>query len=328
MATDIAGMMKFRKDHPYRPVFWRWERSRLLCERGGNPLPGGVNDEDIITRKAAKYRRMRDACTSIERLEQLNVTFPDIFTAHTIYVGQNGPDKDDHLRCEIEARILAQEPLEDIDLRRQLRPGTTRCYEQLFFNVMDRIDNKSYIFHSAIGGGTSVHSSLGVDDYGVLWKMYGYVRGLEMLEFIIYTFADWYKPHGADQIMEALNEDYRHTLKRKVTIAARSIPVNHHTQTRLIELQSKIAEIEAQSGDGDAVHMQNNIVTMFSCLKLAVGIPVTGMLEGHNMNTAALRASEMIAAAAGRPPDMRKIANMKFPEKDPDDEEPEQQHDS
>jgi hypothetical protein len=53
--TMKSTLLSCKRDHPYRPTNWRWERSRLLLEHG-KATPGRKEDDEWI-RKAFQLRK-------------------------------------------------------------------------------------------------------------------------------------------------------------------------------------------------------------------------------------------------------------------------------
>lgn len=308
-------MFRYRIDHPYRPVHWRWERARLIKELGVR-LPGKTRD-DKWTVTAANFRGLKDACQDEVAIFELYERYPEIAMAYELWdeTSYNETGRAHPLRYEIEARILARESAESIAAKAQLSPETVRWYEKVFFNVVDRIDNKMYIFHQVIGD--KIQRSLNDSDYATLWKLYAYVRGSAMLDFLITTFTDWTKTPG-DKIEQSLADDYRQTMKRKTTLAARMMGVNSYTQDRLIELHTKIVEVEKAAGEGGAEGIQNNIAVMLSQLPLLVGQQVSAagdkVLLNYNKKKTGLRASELITLSTGSTPEVTEFEDFEFPE--------------
>src|ERR1700690_2391014 len=114
-------MFKYRKDHPYRPVNWRWERARLLKEYG-KACPGRESD-DNYTRAAKNFRIMKDNCRDEITLYQLFDKYPDIAMAYDLWdeASVDSSGRANPMRYEIEARILAREPWANIAQRSGLR---------------------------------------------------------------------------------------------------------------------------------------------------------------------------------------------------------------
>lgn len=308
-------MFKYRVDHPYRPVHWRWERARILKELGRR-APGKDKDDKWV-RAAAAFRKAKDECRDEIEVYQLMERYPELAMAYELWDEEkvNADGRPNSMRYEIEARMLARESYETISKKSGLPVTTLKWYERLFFNVFDRLHNKMYIFHQAIGD--SIQRGMTDRDYAVLWKLYGYVRGPHMLDFLITTFSDWARP-SASQVESSLLDDHRITMRRKAALAARMVGINHHSSDRLIELHTKIIEIEKSVGDAAPDGVQHNIQVMLSHLPFLVGKQASTMatnplLNFHGM-PADLRANELMALSTGQKIDPASLEDYKFPE--------------
>ena len=305
-------MFKFRKDHPYRPVNWRWERARVVKEYG--KLTPGRNRDDHWTRIAVKFRAAKDRCKTEADLYRLFDTWPDLAMAYELWDEEGfNIGRSNAMRYEIEARLLAGESFESIAKRSGLSQNVLKYYERLFFNVTDRLDNKMYIFHVAIGD--TLHRGMTDRDYAVIWKLYAYVRGSTMLDFLISTFNDWTKPTKG-QIETTLLEDHKLNMRRKAALASRMSSINQHTADRLIELHTKITEIEKAAGEAsqDAIH--NNIQVMLNNLPMLVGQQPETPILGSTHQISDLRASEVLALSTNQADqvDLNELNEFKFPE--------------
>lgn len=309
-------MYKYRIDHPYRPVNWRWERARILKELGKS-APGRDKD-DSWTKAAASFRKAKDACRNEVEIYQLMEQYPELSMAYELWDEErvNAEGRPNAMRYEIEARILARESYETISKKSGLSVSTLKWYERLFFNVQDRINNRMYIFHQAIGD--AIQRGMTDRDYAILWKLYAYVRGPHMLDFLVTTFNDWARPI-AGQVESSLLDDHRLTMRRKAALAARMVGINHHSSDRLIELHTKIVEIEKAVGDAAPDGVQHNIQVMLSHLPFLVGkqesTVARSQLANYHGITADLRANELMAlSTGGQVVEPSSLNEYKFPE--------------
>ena len=100
---------------------------------------------------------------------------PDIAAAIGIHEGEPTT------RVAVEARLLAGEPIEAIARRCGVPVETVEVYEQLFFNVTDRLENTSYILFCAIGPAT--YEGFDLDDPGAVLRWFAYMGGPRVLDF-------------------------------------------------------------------------------------------------------------------------------------------------
>lgn len=310
-------MFKDRKDHPYRPVHWRWNRARILNEYGKG-APGRYKDDKWI-RIAAEFKAQKDDCKDAIDLYRLFDRYPAIAMAYELWDEENiqVSGKANPMRYELEARILARETFSTIADKSGLPIEVVGWYERLFFNVTDRLNNKMYIFHVVLGDG--IQRGMTDKDYALLWKLYGYVRGSNMLDFLITTFSDWSRPTAA-QVEDYLLDDHRSTMRRKAAMASRMLGVNNYSSERLIELHTKIVEIEKAASEGaPSEGIQQNIQVMLNHLPLLVGQQGNNQADNKlaNFRNAAgdLRADELISLTTqDNVIDVKDVTERRLPE--------------
>jgi len=148
-----------------------------------------------------------------------------------------------------------------------------------------------------------------------------------MLDFLVTTFSD-FRHADKDTLEQSLLEDHRSNMRRKAALASRMVGLNGHTQDRLIELHTKIVEVEkaAEGGGIGGETVNQNISVMLSHLPLLVGQQINSLPEGQTIAPyrqlpADLRASEMLSLTAGIPVDPSSLSEYKFPEKPNDGQE-------
>ena len=267
------------------------------------------------------FRKAKDECRSDYDVLRVFDKHSAIATAYDIWGEQSsssGHSKICPVRYEIEARLLANEDVCTVAESTQIDAEVIEAYEKLFFNVCDKLNSSTYILHVAIGD--AVQRGMTDRDYHILWKLYAFVRGSKMLEFLMYTFTDMDKATNAHQVDTMLAADYRSNMRRKAALSARMMGVNNFTQDRLIELQTKIVEIEKAAGDDSAPdEIAQSIQTMFSKLPFLTG---EGCLRSGDKRMVALsktsgdlRADELLRLSMGETLDTNTIDDFKIPEK-------------
>lgn len=90
---------------------------------------------------------------------------------------------DDFQRTVLEARILADQPVEEIAERMQLERNTIATYEALFIDVRPYLRCTEWISQEVLKD----NSSWGVNQYDVtgLWRSFAYQYGVEPLEHLL-----------------------------------------------------------------------------------------------------------------------------------------------
>jgi hypothetical protein len=166
-------LLKLSKDHPSRPVNWRWLLALRVVDN--NSLEILVDKEDKYLSIAIELASRIKQANSLQEYLAIKRDLPHAFRAWELY-----EEDSNAFSKEIEARILAREQILTIASRFNLEPQVVKTYEALFFNVLDRIENKSYI--SSIIYNTYLDDAF--DTYK-LWKHVAYFGSPEALEFII-----------------------------------------------------------------------------------------------------------------------------------------------
>ena len=158
--------MDFTEANPAHPADWRWQRAVLRVETRSRRQLGA--DDDWVRRAARYLRELRKGFDRAVRLD------PDLAAAHQI-AGQHSLK-----RFEFEARILARQPANEIAPRCHLATNVIEVYQQLFFDVRDRLDTPSWITHQVLG--PKAWEPLERDDIEWLWKDLGYRYGAAAID--------------------------------------------------------------------------------------------------------------------------------------------------
>jgi hypothetical protein len=103
-----------------------------------------------------------------------------LWRARAIYTG------DELFRAELEALVLADASVAQIADRCALPFETVSTYEQIFFDVRDRLGASSFILHCVIG--PALGEGFSLNDIGTLWRYAGYMRGPHYLAALIQAF--------------------------------------------------------------------------------------------------------------------------------------------
>lgn len=303
-------MLNLRKESPFRPPDWRWQKAKLLREQNRR-VTRRRDDEWIATARTFQTEAAR--CRNDWDLLELAERYPALVDARSMYE-QDGSQA---FRWELEARLLSRDSADRIAHRLAISTDVVRAYEALFFNVQDRIDNRGYIVHAVLG--RSIHAGLSERQFDLLWKMFGYFGGPPVLDVVVDTFADSGPASSSDKAKAWLEDDQRFSLSRKAAIAARTIPVNSYTQPQILEIAQKYYEIEKASSSGGSnvvIQMLNDVMTSlpWSVANGTVDNPLpvmSGQIDGF---AAELRVDEILALPAGRTPDLATMSTLTFPE--------------
>jgi len=260
-------MLHCLKDNPMRAADWRWLRAVGVAEgtqppatrrRDGNKGYKLINDAIAFRREFERRPNDADKC-------ELAALSPEIFWAHHIWQSSNAM-----LRWQVEALCLAKESDFDIGYECGLAPEIVQTYMDLFFDVREKLCHPGYIRTCVLG--PAVPRGLSEREYDLLWKMYGYWLGPLVLKAVFSTFAqpDWcMRP---DAVGAALQDDALGTLKLKAALAAKTVPINSHTQLELLHAFTKFIEVERMTDSAGQAQSQilGHIGALFEALPFGI----------------------------------------------------------
>ncbi len=256
------------RDNPFRPVDWRWQRARAICDGEGLSTTRRRDDPTgykWITR-AVKFIQELEACRSDMDRVLLSERRPAIFWAHWAWSSETNPQK-----FSIEAHIMARESDFEIGFRCGMAPEYVEAYESLFFHVRDKLQHQKYILNCVIG--PSIHRGLSEREYDLLWKLYGYFLGPYVLDALESKFSSPSWCGTPDGVGAAVLDDAIGTLKLKAALAAKTVPVNQHTQLALMEQFTKFVEVERNTDSAGKAQeaILDHIQAMMTSLPFNIG---------------------------------------------------------
>ena len=148
---------------PRRPLDWRCQRARRLIARGLTP---DAEWDDEATHEA--FGLLTNSDNGPEHLREALKIYNDGTLS----------------RWELEARVLANRNVDDTAQQLTIPVKVIAAYEQLFFNVLDRIDFPRYVM------GIVIHKPAVFDasDVRSIWLYLGYVMGTEIFNDIVSDF--------------------------------------------------------------------------------------------------------------------------------------------
>jgi hypothetical protein len=310
-------LVNLTRDNPQRPPDWRWLKASKYTD-ANRVIPRSHRDRHIW--EAVEFaQRLRSLPTNQEEaafeMVGLSVDFPEISQAYDIYdnTGPNG------FRWELEARILANESFEEISKKSSTSVAVLETYENLFFNVLDRLEAWTWVLNCVIG--RSVHAGMTERDYDLLWKLYGYVGGPFFVD-ILTNKTGMHEKVKPKSIQEALNMMRDSTETNATVVAAKGFtltPVNSFTIAGLIAIEQNYRQITKESAGISAA--QNWLQLAGSVMSRLphcsgndkINQPVLNALREKYDNTPAeLRAHEAILVANGET--LQGIENERLPE--------------
>ncbi len=309
------SLLDFHPANPLRVTNWRAETARYLRESKVRGLSKYLKLDEYV-KLAYDFQTSLYKCKDDLERWLLMDKYPALYSAHTIY--QRSADQDEQpLRYMIEARILANQPFHEISELTGVSFETIKLYEKLFFNVLDKLNNRDYLMACVIG--PSVYAGLNDREYDVLWKLYGLCYGHRVLNSFISTTTSNFIPTSDAEINAALAEDTKAAIQRKAAVIARCYSVNPFSQSELLNIYFRGLELEKEKGgEGQRDFLLQNVQIMLDKLpfKLSDDFNSSTRLLSYDTKDAELRTEELIKITSGSIIEDNEVENLKFPEPD------------
>ena len=136
---------EFQQYNPACPVDWRWRRALHLVQ---HQRYASTKRDDKLTCRAVHFLRALNRARSRRARSGLARSMPRIHAAYQLRTGAW------QHRLEIEGRLLASQPPEEIAAAVGTMPEVIDLFHDLFFDVSDQIDDTDYVTKMAIWKGT------------------------------------------------------------------------------------------------------------------------------------------------------------------------------
>ena len=166
-----ACPLELTTENPHRPPDWRWQRASWRIATGSRR---GERHDDEWTRRAVRCQKghRRVACGRRPYRAQ-----PDLEHAFNI------SRKPDWLRAELEARILADQPVGEISSAIGLPDKVISAFEAMFFDVRPRLAMGAWIALNVIG--LKPMEPLAPLDVAAVWRLFGFLFGPLTIDALI-----------------------------------------------------------------------------------------------------------------------------------------------
>lgn len=302
--------MLISEHDPFRPIDWRYRRAEWLRTSGRHVRK---DRECPYIALAKKFLAAKERCDSDIDEERLAKRMPGIYFAYRIF---NRHDTND--RYVIEARILANQDQRVIAKRQNTTPEVIFWFEKLFFDVRDKLDCRDYVINRVLG--PSAHRGISERDFDILLKLYALIGGPLVVDALIeMDQGDNNKPGDKREVSAFFCKDSADTTKRKAAIAARTLPINTHTQLLIIEAHHRLLDIERQqetSSDTGNLLINNIHATLKAVpFHTTENYEAPGVVKKYEKLNVELRADELITAGVGIDPGIDEDLKLyRFPE--------------
>lgn len=306
-------MLHFMMQNPWRAPDWRWLRAQSIHEETGHPAtprrdgPSGCK----WIKRAVRFFRLYNTMDDYGR-GQLALEMPALFWAHDVWHRQDQPS-----RWAIEAHLLARETDKEIGWKLGCAPEIIDAYEQIFFNVREKLDYKEYIINVVMG--QSITRGLSERHYDLLWKLFAFSGGPHVLDSMIGRMVNATWCVRADDVSNFFQDTAINIMKKKAAVASLTVPINTNTHLNLIEAFVKYVEIERTTDSMGKAQDQiaANLHAMLGGMPFGVASrkqDTTKMLPGYDQEAVELNADEMMVVGLGfHLPYGKTLSGLSFP---------------
>lgn len=305
MDVIVAELANYRKSSPLRPVDWRWRRALSMVEAKRSP---DRFTEDKVVLAAWKFISLMDNIENPWEYVSKCIFNQELADAHAIYSQPEGR----LVKWELEARILARETVKVISDRMCLEPKVIKWYEALFFNVLDRIENTSWIVHNAVGKAAFLGAT--ERDLDVIWKLCAYFHGSDKLDWLLHS-------KDSTEAMEWADREIDANMLRKALHSSKIVSVNSWNQLQILQLHQKNKEMAIAAPSGSTSTSNANILGSFmdaisSVVSTGSQIKDNSAIQwiSNDSNAAEPRASEAMMIANGNEEVLDNLVGIKLPE--------------
>lgn len=256
----------FVRHSPLRSPQWRFERVLHLVRHRPQALKVRWADDHSIRAYRNLLLKMAAARRNEAERDAILTQYADLAPAHAIYYS---PDQE--LRQQLEALLLTEESFADIAVRLGTTEKTIEYFEELFFNVRDRLSNQLWIQKVIRGGFDPVRSvsdsDLASAQRGYLLRLFAHCGGILALDVMIRGFD----PHGVPRRPEEVRAWFADVLEQLVrtgaVTAASALPLTQGNALRLIQLALKNRGAEP-AGNQAGVEFEQTVEKILSSIRV------------------------------------------------------------
>jgi len=255
------------KSDPSLPPDWRFHTAKMLVKEKTKVR----RNRDAALATLVRFLRKLDKAKTKYGVERVKQYFPFESQALQLY------NKDNGIKGELEARILAREDYESIAKKLGTKAHTIDFYEKAFFNVTNRLDIPGYIINVVIEPEFRKNPTFG------LWKLVGYKHGPSAVDWIIYRTLP---QHKAGFASNDLAQDIYEEFLAKLFLAVKTLDVTKASSSKIIRIWGSIAEalneLAAGKGTSDSIQILQDFDSIF---RQRSNTPEASGTNGNNGNS-------------------------------------------
>ncbi|MFO0822827.1 MAG: hypothetical protein U0792_06865 [Gemmataceae bacterium] len=197
-----------------------------------------------------RYQRLWNRTSPERRPVVLRLNYPELHRAHELH------EQGGKLRAELQARILARQPVEDIAGCLGLSVGVVVWFEALFFQVLDRLRYRDWVVLRVIRWWT--FDPVKGRDSDTLLRAYGFWGGVAALEATLPYLLGNHLQQAP--VMDLNTPEGRLDRSIRLAIMVDSLPLTNKTNRLLPRLGLLLREMDmTPSVQGRNVDLANPI---------------------------------------------------------------------
>ena len=228
---------------------WRYERIRELLASKAQVKKCSRYDDSLVRRAFQFINRWDNLAKSRRGIgnvqsarQQLFAVDPAMYLAYEIF----SLDDAEKIRYAIEARILARESDSVIASRLGTLDEAIGIYEQLFFNVRDRLNNSDYIVNRVIAPVIGKGYETANVDFSS--KFFGYFAGSQVLDVVLTGFDRGISlPATSDTCDEFFDAHFSGGIRRRAAESVTVFEVNKYNVMQLFEIHAQLINVDKQA---------------------------------------------------------------------------------
>lgn len=225
----------FERQNPLRQPSWRYAQALKFSRPKNNRYK-----IDPWIDSMGRFLRIWNQSTKFDverRRVDLYYKYPAEYRAFDLWKAEgDGPT---HMRYTVEARILAGQTNDEIAKYVCVEPEAIEAYEQVFFNVRDRLSYRDYICGQVL----NVAAQRGSDSLEMDFtaKFFGYFGGPFLLDTVLATYdMSLDKPQTAGAAKATFTQHVERSLERKLAENVNGIQISRYNVAQLLEIHAKI----------------------------------------------------------------------------------------
>lgn len=189
-----------------------------------------------------------------------------------------------------------------------------RAYKELFFDVEDKINQKSYIEHYVIG---SDIQNLQEDNYETIWKLFGYHLGPKVLQAIVSRTVNPRYCQSADSVNASLKEDIMGSFQIACAVASKHPAGGTAATKHLTGLFAKFMEVDKMEDlSSSSNQLIEHIKALIGSLQFTVGgtYPSDNPMQLYHGSSCEPTLEDLIEISAkGKSEAMDEASGIKYP---------------